>query len=287
MLSYDKITWLHAEITNKCNAWCPGCSRNNNGYGLKDGLRLTSLNPSRFIEILNLLPNLKTVQMCGTYGDPIASEFVQEIIDISIERNLRIRIHTNGSLKTADWWSNLAKKLTTAEHDVIFGLDGLEDTHSIYRQGTNFNKIINNAKAFIDSGGNAEWQFLLFKHNVHQVKDCIKMSQKLGFKKFTAKKSIRIPKPARNYQTGEIYEIEPDTKFSEVHNNGEKILTSADCMHLNLPSIYLNADGSLTPCCYLTDVDYNANMIDEEITQSNPNDRCKNLCGRVTVGHKN
>ena len=287
MLPYDKITWLHAEITNKCNAWCPACGRNNNGYGLKDGLKLTSISPNRFLEILDLLPNLTTVQMCGTYGDPIASEFMQEIVDICVDKNLSIRIHTNGSLKTVQWWANLASKLVLVNHTVIFGLDGLEDTHSIYRQGTNFNKIIDNARSFIDNGGNAEWQFLLFKHNVHQVKDCMRLSQKIGFKKFTAKKSIRIPKPVKHFQTGEIYEIEPDGKFSEVHNKNEKVLTASDCMHLSYPSIYLNADGSLTPCCYLTDVDYKTNMINEESTQSNPNDRCKHLCGRVTVAHKN
>ena len=282
MLDYRKITWLHAEITNLCNAHCPACARNNNGYGLKEGLKLNSVNPSQFVSVIEQLPNLNTVQMCGTYGDPIASHWFKFIVGICVDRKFNVRIHTNGSLKTTEWWSELATSIVNTEHTVIFGIDGLADTHSYYRQGTNFDKIIENAAAFIAAGGQAEWQFLTFKHNIHQVKDCMRLSQKLGFKKFTVKKSIRIPTPARNYLTGEAYTIESDVKFNSVFNNNEKILTAEDCMHLSMPSIYMNADGTLSPCCYIRDLTYEANTIDSEFL-----DICKTYCGRNTVGHKN
>ena len=60
MLDYSKITWLHAEITNLCNAHCPACARNNNGYGIKEGLKLNSVTSSQFAAVLNQLPNLNT-----------------------------------------------------------------------------------------------------------------------------------------------------------------------------------------------------------------------------------
>ena len=282
MLSLDKIVWLYAEITNLCNAHCPACARNNNGYGIKEGLKLDSVDPSKFLAVLNQLPNLNTVQMCGTYGDPIASNWFRPIVDMCVARKFNVRIHTNASLKTRDWWSDLAESIVNTEHTIIFGIDGLADTHAYYRQGTNFDKIIENATAFIAAGGQAEWQFLTFKHNIHQIKDCMRISQELGFKKFTVKKSIRIPTPARNYLTGEAYIIESDVDFSSIFNNNEKILTAEDCMHLSYPSIYMNADGTLTPCCYLTDVVYDGNNIDQEFL-----DRCKISCGKLTVAHKN
>ena len=37
---WNKITIVHVEPTTKCNASCPGCPRNNNGYGLKDNFEL-------------------------------------------------------------------------------------------------------------------------------------------------------------------------------------------------------------------------------------------------------
>lgn len=287
MLAYEEILWLHAEITTKCNAHCPACARNNNGFGLREGLQLLDLSPTRFEEILNLLPNLKTVQLCGTYGDPISGIYIDQIISMIVSRNLELRIHTNGSLKTKNWWTKLAKTLLGTKHSVIFGIDGLEKVHEIYRQGTNFNKIIENAKSFISAGGYAEWQFLLFEHNKHQVKDCIRLSQHLGFKRFIPMKSIRIPSPAYNYKTGKPYEIRAENSFYEKFNNDVKTVTIEDCMHLNLKSIYVNANGFITPCCYLRDWPYENNNIDIEISTGNANKTCQSLCGKKTLAHKN
>lgn len=282
MLALDKIVWLHAEITNRCNAHCPACARNNSGYGLRSSITLTDLPVERFCEIISQLPALETVQLCGTFGDPVASKNLLEIIQISVDKNYEVQIHTNGSLKTKEWWRDLADKLRTIKHSVVFGIDGLKGIHEIYRQGTDFDKIIENAEAFIQNGGNAEWQFLTFKHNVHQIKDCMRLGQRLGFKKFTVKKSIRVPNPARNYLTGKSYVIESDDKFDHTMNNHEKEVTVDDCMHLSMPSIYVNADGTLAPCCYLTDVVYDNNKIDDGFL-----DRCKTHCGRSVVAHKN
>lgn len=287
MLPYNEITWLHVEPTTNCNAHCPACGRNNSGYGIKSWLKLESLPSSKFLEVIDKLPNLKTVQMCGTLGDPIASKYIDDLISICIDKNFEIRIHTNGSLKTVAWWTDLANKLKMTNHTVTFGIDGLEGVHELHRQGTSFNKIIENAKAFISAGGVADWQFLLFKHNKHQIKDCMRLSQQLGFNRFKTIKSIRIPSPAKNYITGEDYQIEADDTYNNFLNETIKDLTVEDCMHLSYPSIYLNANGLLSPCCYLNDVDYNKNMIDEEINQNTPSDRCRNTCGRTIVPHIN
>ena len=278
MLPLSNITWLHVEPTTKCNAHCPACARNNNGYGLFKDLVLESLTPERFLEVLNQLPNLRTVQMCGTFGDPVASEYIRELVDICVERQLAIRIHTNGSLKTVSWWAELADKLKVIDHAIIFGIDGLSGIHEIHRQGTNFNKILENAKSFIDGGGAAELQFLLFEHNKHQVKDCLRLSQTIGFKKFYTRNSIRIPSPARNYLTGEPYEIlrVEEFKTREHMTDSEKTVDIADCMHLNIPSVYLTARGLLTPCCYIKNTSYDDANID---IPKNPSEYCRITCG--------
>ena len=54
---------------------------------------------------------------------------------------------------------------------VIFAIDGLEDTNHLYRVNTNFNKIMENAKAFINAGGIARWDFIAFAHNEHQIEE--------------------------------------------------------------------------------------------------------------------
>lgn len=76
-LTKDQVKWLHVEASSNCNAWCPGCSRNNNGYGLASGLVVTDLDVGKFEQVITELPALETVQFCGNYGDPIiAKNFV-------------------------------------------------------------------------------------------------------------------------------------------------------------------------------------------------------------------
>lgn len=251
-MTVNDIKWLHVEPTSKCNAWCPQCPRNNHGFGLTEFLTVQDLDLNIFAKTLEQLPNLYAVQFCGNYGDPIAADKIKEMIDIAKKHVVKIQIHTNGSLRSTKWWSGLAKQLSTVEHDVWFGIDGLENIHEIYRQGTSYKKIIDNATSFINSGGKATWQFIPFNHNEHQIKDCIRLSQKLGFKKFKLVKSFRNILNVKNYKTGNNFKLLPAKilfKNTNLSNNIKNVKLE-NCMHLSQPSIYLAANGKLSTCCY-------------------------------------
>ena len=49
----------------------------------------------------------------------------------------------------------------------MFAVDGLADTHSIYRVRTNWDKIIENIKAFTNNAGRARVIMTVFEHNKH------------------------------------------------------------------------------------------------------------------------
>ena len=254
-MKIEDIKWLHVEASSKCNAWCPACPRNNNGIGLKDGLVLEDLALNRLQEILNQLPMLDCVQFCGNYGDPIIAHNILELVAVTIPHTKKIQIHTNGSLRTTEWWSNLANILSNIDHDVWFGIDGLEGVHEIYRQGTSYQKIIDNAQAFIDAGGKATWQYIPYAHNEHQVTECIKLSQQIGFTRFKLVKLYRNKKMARHYQTGEKFDLLPPKEFQQIikmqHQKNDNIIVNKDsCMHLAQSSIYLSANGKLSNCCH-------------------------------------
>ena len=209
----DRIKWLHIEPTTRCNAWCQFCQRNNYGYGLSD-FELVDLDPSRLQKVISVMPALETVQFCGTLGDPCASKLLNEQLQVVKDSGLELQLQTNGSLRTKDWWAKLAKDFGNSL-SVWFAIDGLEDTHKIYRQATNWKKIIENAKSFIDAGGNAVWQFIPFAHNEHQIRDCMKMSTALGFSRFEFVKNARYFDQAYNYKTGEPMDIRPWSKHNE------------------------------------------------------------------------
>jgi len=254
ILGAADIKWLHVEASSKCNAWCPACPRNNKGFGLAAGIVEQDLQPGRFEEVILNLPALESIQLCGNYGDPIASAFINDLVTVAKKYVKKIQIHTNGSLRSAIWWKEFAEQLADVDHDVWFGIDGLAGIHEIYRQGTNFNKIIENAQAFINAGGTATWQFIPYKHNEHQTIECLKFSRQIGFKKFKLAKLYRQQVVARHYKTGIEFDLLPTDSLRQLITI-DKLKTTVkqeNCMHLSIPSIYLSADGKLSRCCYMS-----------------------------------
>lgn len=286
---FNQIKWLHVEPSTRCNAWCSSCSRNNNGYGLSDFV-LEDLNVDRLKQVIELLPSLQTVQFCGNLGDPCASKIIDEQLAVIKEKKLNLQLHTNGSLRTAEWWTKLSKSFGN-KIEVWFAIDGLADTHAVYRQGTNWQKIINNATAFIQAGGRAVWQFIPFAHNEHQIKDCMQLATQLGFSRFEFVKNARYKKEHLHYQTGEPLDIKPwsqhETQWQRTgkildktqKNIQKKIVLEKNCMHLSLSSIFLNANGVISPCCYFKATPLENNDIKKDIEQKNYQKICLDECG--------
>jgi len=195
MYKYDEIKTVHLEMTDSCNAACPMCSRNINGGQDNPQLPGTEL----FIEDIKkifkpeFIKQLDRLYMCGNYGDPIAARDTLEAFKYFREYNPKINLsmHTNGSAKKPEWWAELAKVIGKKGY-VVFSVDGLEDTNHLYRQNTIFSKIMENAQAFIDAGGRARWDYIVFAHNEHQVEDAEILANKMRFEKFQFKKSARF-----------------------------------------------------------------------------------------------
>ena len=192
MYNYKDIKSIHLEVTSKCQARCPMCPRRLRGGPMLDSLYLEEISldlfkkwfPQQFIKQLN------HVYMCGNLGDPMIAKDTNKIFRYMRETNpgMSLQMHTNGSGRTEKWWQELAE----LNVKVVFGIDGLQDTHSLYRINTDWNKIIKNAKAFIKAGGDARWDMLVFKHNEHQVEKCEDLSKMLGFKGFSVKHTTRF-----------------------------------------------------------------------------------------------
>lgn len=264
MIASD-IKWLHVESSSKCNAWCPACSRNKSGYGLNDTFIEQDIRTDRFEEVVNSLPSLHAVQFCGNYGDPIIGNNFLELVDICIDKNIKVQVHTNGSLRNQEWWATLGSKLSAHPHDIWFGIDGIGEIHEIYRQATSYDKIINNATAFIDNGGHATWQFIPYLHNQHQIKDALILSKKLKFKNFKLVKLLRNKKEVRHWKTGEKFELSPPSDIIQIIRMPTTKLqpTIENCMHLSQPGIYMDASGMVSFCCYFRNKKYMHNTVGE------------------------
>lgn len=195
MYTYDQIRTVHLEITERCNAACLQCGRNINGGEDNQYLQnreLTLQDIKQFFPI-SFIKQLQHIYLCGNYGDPIVAHDTLEVLKYFRESNpdLLLSINTNGSARNKEWWTELAHILGKNGY-VIFSIDGLKDTNHIYRQNTNWDKIVDSFTSFIQSGGIAHWEFIVFNHNEHQVEEAEQLSQTYGFKKFQIKKTARF-----------------------------------------------------------------------------------------------
>ena len=271
MFKFNQLKSIHLEITNRCQARCPMCSRNIHGGVDNPNLVIADWTLDQFKEIITLevATQADHIYFCGNFGDPIINSdlisMCQHLTDLN--PNLRVRIHTNGGARSTDWWAKLAKALP-ADHVVIFGIDGLEDTHHLYRIGTKFETVIKNAQAFMQAGGRAEWVFIKFKHNEHQADIAEQMAKDLGFSQFTMKNSNRFvggPEfDVRDLDGNVIYKLRPPTDNvvtfidrTVVDRLDEWVNTSTiNCKAELEKEIYIDAHRQVYPCCFLASAPY-------------------------------
>ena len=121
----------------------------------------------------------------GQVGESSLAEDMHDIVDYIVKSNNNLEylsLTTNGGTHDTDWWYKLGSLMSQMRWgEVVFAIDGLADTHSLYRVGVDWHKVTDNARAYIAGGGRAQWRMLTFKHNEHQVDECRKLSEEWGF----------------------------------------------------------------------------------------------------------
>mgnify|MGYP006268463523 CR=1 FL=1 len=247
------------------------CNRNING-GLENPLikiQNWSLDEFKNIMTVEVLQQVRSYYFCSNFGDPMMNNDLISMCHYSsaVAPNVHVSIHTNGGARTTQWWAELAQALPN-DHNVVFALDGLEDTHHLYRVNTKYETVIKNAKAFIDAGGTAEWVFIRFKHNEHQVEEARARARELGFNKFTLKNSSRfILEPqvkVVDRQGNLMHYIEPatdtplkfiDKKTIDMYRDVVKH-SVIECKVQQNKEVYIDAYKNLYPCCWVASVPY-------------------------------
>lgn len=221
-----------------------------------------------------LLNNLQQIYFCGTFGDPLTNTHIVDMCRFIKESNptIKVGVHTNGGVGSTRMFENLA----TCTDFVAFGIDGLADTNHVYRRHVNWNKLMKNCQAFINAGGHAIWDFIVFKHNQHQVQEARELSQTLKFAEFSIKRTGRFlgrdhvyqsSLPVYNNQGFIDYTISLPTVPEYVNDNYQQIhfvtkkqslsdyakQTKISCNADRIKEIYIGADGFVFPCGWLHD----------------------------------
>ena len=242
----DDIKEIHIEPTSLCNAECPMCARNIKGNGLNPNITLRSLDLAWFEKNITIqqIKNLNKVFFCGNVGDPASTPELLEIIEYfkTCNPNLVVGLNTNGGLKTKTWWTKLGHLLDGPLDYCVFSIDGLEDTNHLHRRNVKWQKVFENAKAFISTGASAHWDMLVFEHNHHQVKQCKELAKVMGFSWFRSKETDR-------------WDIYPPTRIKPLHSyeTVDYTDTKPDCEKDKDSSIFIDYTGKIWPCCHMAE----------------------------------
>lgn len=199
MYSLEEINHLHLEITSKCNAGCPMCSRH---YAHTSILRELvgnfdmTLDDAKHILQKSLLKRITRINFCGNFGDAIANKDFISIVEYirSVNPKIHLTLTTNGGARDTNFWIKVAKLIDLCD----FGIDGLRDTNHLYRQFVNWDILERNVNSYIKESirlgkrDHSIWTMNVFKHNKHQIEDAKNLASKWKVTQFKVRITNRL-----------------------------------------------------------------------------------------------
>ena len=175
-----------------CNlecVWCP--------TGQKRNTRTKCImSYEKVIKIFKKLgPYLKKVMLCN-WGEPFLNkDLIREIMFIQKHYDLQLILSTNLNTTFSE---EQASSLVNSDLDVLIcSIDGIrQDTYETYRRKGNLSIALENLKLITKAKkeNNTKkplviWQYLVFKHNEHELREAEKLAKEIGVDK------IKFTKP--------------------------------------------------------------------------------------------
>ena len=268
-LSIQNLKTIVVDFTSHCNAMCGNCSRNIDGVTVNPNMPLQHMSMDTWKSIVDNAQGVNEIILNGAYGDPLMNPIIFEALEYAVKLNCKLMIHTNGGMNNPEFYRKLAVVVDKfAEPSVVtFSIDGLRDTNHLYRRHVKWDNLMNNVTAFIDAEGLARWRMLVFEHNVHQIDDCRRLSEEMGFKDFdinggytfSAMDSI-VSEAVEKFKATKKEQariVKYDKKHLDNVERLEKVLEVGlekgciNCKWKRKQKIQISHTGEVFPCCYL------------------------------------
>jgi len=250
-----KPFFLMIEPTNACNLRCPLCPT---GRGTL-GRRTTFLRLELFRKCIDeLAPYLIEVNV-SNYGEPMMHRDLPEMIAYAKATGARVAIGCNAHFLNAE----SARGLVESGLDQVYvSFDGVDqEAYEKYRVRGDFEKVVEGVKVLLAqrealgrTNPSVELQFLVMKHNEHQIEAFRKMAGKLGADRRIIKPvSFNVADwddPGTRKTFGEFF---PENEEYRVYRQeGDQWHWKRDGLAFCTAawrSITVLADGSIVPCC--------------------------------------
>ena len=275
MLTINDVKKIELEITSDCNAACPGCARTIHS----DLLRINSFSLQDLQRIFPTTNHIadKEFKFCGVLGDPAIHPQLADMLEYVLQHGGKASISTNGAVGTADMWRRIGKLANQYRQKffVQWCIDGHKETNHIYRVNTKWSVLERNMNAFCETVGEythrAQWVFIVFDHNEHELDIAKQHAERLGFKFATRtgmrnsynnwvaelgkknnkqKKVITTTGDKEHKRKDEVYKLDKLIANNEVDNS---IINTISCKYVHEGEMFINSQQQMWPCCFLWD----------------------------------
>ena len=235
--------YLHIETTNRCTLKCPACPRTVWQNLLGQPIQKADLDLDDFKKFLECesMEKIDTFVLCGDYGDTIYYPHLFKMIKMFREK--AIHIHTNGSYKSKEWWTEL-NELLTEKDVVIFGIDGLGEENKKYRVNADWKGIEIAIDVLSKGPAKLKCQTLIFEFNQEKLDEIKEWAEAKGMEWFSMKTSRFgqkdiMPKDEHLWNKKEMYKKEYALK------------NPIEIMPRCLEASVVTSDGYFMPCDWI------------------------------------
>ncbi|MBW2975063.1 radical SAM protein [Candidatus Woesearchaeota archaeon] len=240
---------LQIEPICGCNLKCPLCPVGNNTIKRKRGV----MSYENYVKIMKKIEDHIIHISFWNWGEPLLNKDIFRMISYAKQKKIHTVLATNGYYVTKD----ISRRIIKSGLDEIkISLDGASrETYERYRKNSDFNKVLENISYLIKEKNRmrnklrVSLQFIVMKHNQHEIGKMKKISKKVNAD-YLSIKTVSTHGDQKNFR-----EFIPDKEdLSRYHlKKGEaKPIEKKKCY---FPwRILVNWEGTVTVCC----LDFNA-----------------------------
>ncbi|PID29861.1 MAG: aldehyde ferredoxin oxidoreductase [Candidatus Cloacimonadota bacterium] len=259
------VVWGNAPVimiepTNICNLRCPLCPSGNGTLKRAKGYMDLDL----YKKIIDDVKDYAVEAVLWNQGEPFLHKDILEMIKYASDAGLFVLLSTNVNVMP-----DPEKLVRSGLDSLIVSLDGAEqETYNKYRINGNLQKVKENVQNLVSAKKKLNsvtpylrWQFIVMKHNEHEIEEIKAMAKKSGVDKLELK-------TAQIYSKEDVFNYLPENpkyrRYKITGNNFElKFGIQNKCRRIWTTAV-INWDGEMSVCCFDKDVDFKIGNVKEK-----------------------
>jgi len=271
------------EPTNICNLKCPLCPSGNGTLKRPKGYMDLSL----FKMIIDEIKDRSFMVVLWNQGEPFLNKDFLKMIKYASDNGIFTLTSSNLNIMPE------AEDLINSGLDsMIVSLDGTtQETYNKYRINGELSQVIENTKKIVEArkilkrkNPLIRWQFLVMKHNEHQLDEIKQLANELEVDNLELK-TVQI------YSKEDIYNFLPENpkyrRYKIKDGNFElKFGIKNRCRRIWTNAV-INWDGEVAICCFDKDVEHKiGNIIDSTLSEIWKNEKIMKIRNQILKDRK-